>query len=74
MEVSISGSTVHTTARQDLNVMKHRAMTAAYTMNSICTFERFTTILVAASMPALPAALRNWILSVLWLVANCSTV
>jgi hypothetical protein len=37
-------------------MMKHSTITARYTTSSICILARLTTMLVAASIPALPAA------------------
>ncbi|MNO03352.1 hypothetical protein D3C81_2240230 [compost metagenome] len=45
-------------------------MTAAYTYSNMAKLAFFTTMLVAASIPALPAASRNWCSGVLCASAN----
>ncbi|MNP61675.1 hypothetical protein D3C76_1568890 [compost metagenome] len=70
IEVSINGTTATTTARQLRKVMKHSTMTAAYTYINMVRLAFLTTMLVAASIPALPAASRNWRSGVLCAVAK----
>ena len=53
--------------------MKASTITARYTRPSISTLAFFTTMLVAASMPALPAALRMRSSSLPWRAAKPST-
>ena len=72
-EVSTSGSTATTTARQLRKVMKHSNDTAAYTRNSICRQAACTTALVAASMPAEPAASWNFTSALSFSAAKAST-
>ncbi|MNQ32925.1 hypothetical protein D3C85_463440 [compost metagenome] len=59
-DVSINGTTATTTARQLRKVMKHSTITAPYTYTSMVRLASRTTMLVAASIPALPAASMNW--------------
>src|ERR1039457_3043001 len=73
-EVSISGNTAHSTARHDLKVMKASNTTAVYTRTSIRMLDRLTTMLVAASMPELPAAWMNFTFAVSYFEANPSMV
>ncbi|MNH43358.1 hypothetical protein D3C79_1052440 [compost metagenome] len=47
-------------ARQLRKVIRQNSVTARYTSNSMLRLASRTTILVAASIPALPAASRNW--------------
>ncbi|MDT4850918.1 hypothetical protein D3C85_1045170 [compost metagenome] len=73
IEVMTSGITATTTARQLRKVMKHSTMTAAYTYSSINRLAFSTTMLVTASMPAGPAASRNFRSSPSCSAANRST-
>ncbi|MNH06813.1 hypothetical protein D3C79_661920 [compost metagenome] len=58
-EVSIRGSTATSVARQLRKVIRQNTVTARYTSNNMVRLASRTTMLVAASMPALPAASRN---------------
>ncbi|MNC42665.1 hypothetical protein D3C75_914850 [compost metagenome] len=58
-EVRISGRMAQTTARQERKATKHSRVTARYTPSSIWPLACLTTMLVALSMPALPAASRK---------------
>ncbi|MNP74008.1 hypothetical protein D3C76_1708140 [compost metagenome] len=73
MDVSINGITAHSVARHERKVIRHSRITAPYTQISISRLACLTTMLVAASMPALPAARRNCTSSVLFAAANFST-
>ncbi|MNG09000.1 hypothetical protein D3C84_923950 [compost metagenome] len=54
--VSISGRIAQTVARQERNANRQSRLTARYTPITICVLAFLTTMLVALSMPALPAA------------------
>ncbi|MNP07042.1 hypothetical protein D3C76_990510 [compost metagenome] len=58
-EVSISGRIATRVARQLRKVIRQNSVTARYTSNSMRWLASRTTTLVAASIPALPAASRN---------------
>ncbi len=57
-EVSTSGSTMHSVAAKERKVIKHITATQMYTRIRMVSSACLMTSLVAASIPALPAA--NW--------------
>ncbi|MNG14394.1 hypothetical protein D3C81_2253860 [compost metagenome] len=61
-------------ARQLRKVIRQNSVTAAYTYSSMVRLASRTTMLVAASIPAVPAASRNWRSAVLLSLANCSAI
>ncbi|MNT79396.1 hypothetical protein D3C72_2187260 [compost metagenome] len=71
-DVTTSGSTATTTAFHERKVTKHSTTTAPYTMSSMVRHASLTTMLVAASMPADPAASRNLVSAVLLRWAKAS--
>ncbi|MNE63088.1 hypothetical protein D3C80_1584170 [compost metagenome] len=74
IEVSTSGNKATTVARQLRKVIRQNSVTARYTYSSMVWLASRTTILVAASMPAVPAASRNWRSGVLFSLANLSAI
>ncbi|MCY1443776.1 hypothetical protein D9M71_602090 [compost metagenome] len=73
IEVRSNGNTAQTTARQERKAMNDKMVTAPNTRNSICRLAAFTTMLVAASIPALPAPKMKCTSEVLLALANVST-
>ncbi|MNG17316.1 hypothetical protein D3C84_1012950 [compost metagenome] len=61
-------------ARQLRKVIRQNSVTAAYTYSSMVRLASRTTMLVAASIPAVPAASRNWRSSLLFSLANLSAI
>src|SRR5712675_1649602 len=74
IEVIASGTTAATTAGNDLKTTKHSTTTAPYTHSNISRIEWRTTMLVVASNPAGPAAIRKLILPLSLRRANRVTV
>ena len=72
-EVNASGMMIQSTARMERKVIRHMKITTAYTVSSIFIWDFSITTLVAASIPALPAASLNSSVSVLYSAANSST-
>ncbi|MNR52497.1 hypothetical protein D3C85_1723550 [compost metagenome] len=73
-DVRINGSTAHKTARHERKAMKHSSDTTRYTPSNIRVLALFTTMLVALSIPALPAAIRNVACSSLYFSAKAAVV
>ncbi|MNG12728.1 hypothetical protein D3C84_963610 [compost metagenome] len=72
-EVSTSGSTIHRVAATERKVIMHIAATQMYTRIRMVSSADLITSLVAASIPALPAASRNSRPSLLFSWANSLT-
>ncbi|MNN59140.1 hypothetical protein D3C81_1742360 [compost metagenome] len=71
--MSSSGSTAQSTARQERKATNANMVTAPNTRNSISRLAFFTTMLVAASIPALPAPRTNFTSALSLARANSST-
>ncbi|MNH28252.1 hypothetical protein D3C79_884080 [compost metagenome] len=69
-EVSTSGRTMHRVAANERKVIRHITATQMYTRIRMVSSADLITSLVAASIPALPAASRNCRPSLSWLSAN----
>ncbi len=69
-EVNTKGSTMHRVAAKERKVIRHMTATHRYTRIRMVNSADLITSLVAASIPALPAASRNCKPSLSWLSAN----
>ncbi|MNN20350.1 hypothetical protein D3C81_1336270 [compost metagenome] len=63
-DTSVSGTMMHSTARQERNVSRHSSVIAPKIASSIATSASSTASLVAAMTPILPPASRNATLGV----------
>ncbi|MNL57891.1 hypothetical protein D3C87_1814860 [compost metagenome] len=72
-EVSTSGRTMHSVAAHERKVIMHITATQMYTRIRMVSSACLMTSLVAASMPALPAARMNSRPSLLLSLANSCT-
>ncbi|MCY1370819.1 hypothetical protein D9M69_579270 [compost metagenome] len=72
-EVSTSGSTMHKVAAHERKVIMHMTATQMYTRTRMVSSDFLITSLVAASIPALPAARMNSRPSLLFSLANSCT-
>ncbi|MNP56383.1 hypothetical protein D3C76_1511060 [compost metagenome] len=72
-DVSTSGNTMHKVAAQERKVIMHMTATQMYTRIRMVSSDFLITSLVAASIPALPAARMNSRFSVLCSLANSCT-